>query len=122
MSAPHRVNVVVAVARCSIHHQLFGMRVEERTAGQWLADWAFTISEAVAGRERYGQAEVHGRFGIDAAFPGCPYCHSRSFFKCGVCYKLTCWDTVSTQAECAWCNHSNLLSGSIDSLQIGNDH
>lgn len=115
-------NVVIVLARCSRDGQPYGMRVEEKSPGQWYIDWAFPIQDAVAGREGYGSNEIRGSFAIEQpGFPGCPHCGGPSFFKCG-CGKMTCWDGSSRSVTCRWCGGAGeLSSGSIESMDSGGD-
>ena len=113
--------VVVALARCRSSKNTFGIRVEEKSKAQWIADWAFSISENKALKEGYDRTEIRGSFAIDAdRYPGCPHCHASAFFKCG-CGKLACWDGENRQLTCPWCGTKGEIKGLIESLNIGND-
>lgn len=114
-----RPQVVVVIARCRHRAENFGIRLEEKSGGQWEADWAFPIGEASAKREGYNQTRVAGSFAIGRDFPGCPSCESNSFFKCS-CGKIACWDEAR-QVTCPWCRQVIQLSGAIDSLDAGAD-
>jgi TerY-C metal binding domain len=113
-------NVVIVIGRCSRNQQRFGIRFEQKGRNQWDADWAFKINESAAKRERYDQSEISGLFSFGAAFPGCPYCGSMSFYKCG-CGKIACWDAVASAVTCPWCRSTGKLGGAVESLGVGRD-
>jgi primosomal protein N' len=114
-------NVVIVLARCSQNHQLYGMRMEEKLSGQWMADWAFIIKEITAKKEGYDRTVIHGSFSKYQTFPGCPHCHALNFFQCGSCKKVTCWNGESRNVVCAWCGNEGKLEGAIESLGAGDD-
>lgn len=113
--------VVIVMSRCNHSKQNFGMRFEEKHEGQWTTDWAFAVKEAYAKKEGYDQSAISGRFVIDNAYPGCPYCHAKSIFKCG-CGKVTCWNGEIRTVTCSWCNHTGELSGHFETLNAGVDY
>jgi hypothetical protein len=117
---PNTPNVVIVLAKCRKHKQPYGIRIEEKQPSVWLADWAFIIQENKARKEGYDRSEIQGTFGIDPAYPGCPYCHSPGFFKCG-CGKVACWDGETPVVTCPWCNSKGKLTGAIDNLSAGGD-
>ena len=113
-------NVVVVMARCNRSRQSFGIRLEEKARGRWIANWAFAIREETAAKEGYGQSEITGVFGFDSAYPGCPHCHAPSIFQC-VCGKVACWDGESRVVTCPWCGTTVELREPIESLTVGGD-
>jgi hypothetical protein len=114
-------DVIIVVARCAKSQQSYGIRIEEKQPGVWLADWAFTLSEASAQRQGYGQGKVSsGSFSTDDAYPGCPHCRSASFFQCS-CGKVACWDGQQKHVTCPWCKRHATLSGTMRSVQSGGD-
>lgn len=60
--------------------------------------------------------EVTGPFGISPEYPGCPQCRADSYVKCGVCARLSCWQS-GTLSTCGWCGNTAPVSGQIESLQ-----
>ena len=113
-------NVVIILAKCRNSGQPFGIRIEEKAPAQWAADWAFILQEKKARKEGYDRGEIHGSFGIDPAYPGCPHCRAPGFFKCG-CGKVACWDGETRMVTCPWCGSRIELSVPIDHLSAGND-
>src|SRR6185369_7386318 len=112
--------VVIIMSRCENTFEVFGIRVELKKQGSWLANWAFAINAEAARREGYNKTTIRGEFGFDEGYPGCPYCSASSFFKCN-CGRIGCWDG-SKAVTCPWCRQSLQLSGQIDSLEAGTDH
>src|SRR5437773_163335 len=100
MSAP--VHAVIVMGRCSHDRQPFGIRFEEKQRGQRFADWTFAVKETTAKNEGYDRGEITGAFGFDPGFPGCPHCHSKSFFRCA-CGKVACLNGESMNITCPWC-------------------
>jgi hypothetical protein len=109
------LQVVIVLGRCSRTRHPFGIRFEDKGAGNWVADWAFSVKEKSAHREGYDRGEIHGSFGFDPAFPGCPSCRAHSFYRCG-CGKVACWDGETRMVHCPWCGMTGTLSGTIDRL------
>jgi hypothetical protein len=113
-------NVVVVLGRCSRSRQSFGVRLEEKERGHWLADWAFRVAETLAKKEGYDRREITGVFDFDPAYPGCPSCRSPSLFVCH-CGKVFCWDGERRAVTCAWCGAALLYHGPIHRLSAGGD-
>jgi hypothetical protein len=113
-------NVVIVMGRCSRTRQGYGIRFEQRNAGQWTATWAFAIKDNVAKREGYEKSTMTGNFAFDDAFPGCPHCTSHTFFRCQ-CGKLGCWDGVSLTIVCPSCGQTGELVGELTTLEGGGD-
>lgn len=118
---PELPNVVIVLARCARSAGLFGMRFEEKMKRQWLADWAFAIKERTARREGYDRAQITGYISLAPDYPGCPYCGAKSFFKCGTCEHVVCWDGDSRKVTCSWCGSTGVLGGSLESLSVETD-
>jgi hypothetical protein len=113
------LNVVIVLGRCRQSRQPFGIRFEEKGRGQWMADWAFPVKEGTARREGYDRGEITGSFGFDPGFPGCPYCRTSSFFKCG-CGRVSCMGSEMT-VTCPWCGNTGQIGGQVDRLGAGAD-
>jgi hypothetical protein len=113
-------NIVIVMARCSRSKQGFGIRLERREGDAWFATWAFAIKDAAAKREGYEKTRIDGRFWMDSAFPGCPYCSAHGFCGCG-CGRLACWDGESRTVACPWCGRTAELTGEITSLDGAGD-
>jgi hypothetical protein len=111
--------VAIIMSRCSNTRDVFGIRIEFKEQGSWMANWAFAINAEAAKREGYNKTTIRGEFAIDADYPGCPYCSAPGFFKCN-CGRIGCWNNSET-VTCPWCHQSNRISGQIDSLEAGAD-
>jgi hypothetical protein len=115
-----RPNVVILMARCSRNQRSFGIRVEEKKSGHWVADWAFAIEETSAEREGYDQSEIRGAFNFANTYPGCPHCQAPSVFQC-VCGEVACWDGESLTVTCPWCGTVIELREQIEALKVTSD-
>jgi TerY-C metal binding domain len=109
------------MSRCSYSRQAFGIRFEEKAKGQWMANWAFAVKETYAKKEGYDHNTIVGTFTLDTAYPGCPYCQTKSIFKCG-CGKVNCWDRKTNTVTCSWCNQTGEINGQIETLSAGEDY
>jgi len=58
---------------------------------------------------------MQGTIGIDPAYKGCPFCHARSFYMCGTCGRLVCWDN-RLEVVCPWCSAADEVRGQITQL------
>jgi hypothetical protein len=105
------------VARCARTRCGFAIGFERRPDSSWLATRVIPLKEQATSREGYGTTEVTGTMSISAAYPGCPACESKSFFECGRCNRVNCWDGASKAVNCAWCGNSGAIEGSIKNLK-----
>ncbi len=64
------------------------------------------------GKEAIG---AEGGIFVDSTF-ACPYCRSASFFRCGTCEQVNCWDPTTQQVTCATCRAPGVIEGTVDSL------
>jgi hypothetical protein len=115
------LKVVIVVAKCVNSKQNFGIRFEEKLAGEWIGDWAFSIKETAAQREGYDRNSIIGQFGFDEKYPGCPVCEVRSIVKCGSCGKVACWDEKRTTHLCPWCGKKSRIEGQIEAIHAQDD-
>ncbi len=114
--------VVIVMSRCSGTRASFGIRLERQPDGLWLATWAFAIKDDVARREGFDRTKTAGRFGTDPAYPGCPHCGRKGFFKCGRCERVSCWGGDRAIAVvCPWCKYRGKVEGEIRDLAAGGD-
>src|SRR5579872_3709367 len=134
--------VVILMACCRWNLQALGIRLENKQeekrkerkqkekqeesqerkqSEQWVADWAFAVKERYAQKEGYDQITIAGTFMLDQAYPGCPYCHAKSIFKCG-CGKINCWGEETKTVTCVWCGQTAELKGHIEALNVGVDY
>ena len=97
----------VILSKCSKHKRTFGIRIEKR-GSDWVRTWAFPIDEARAKREGFDRTKVTGSLQAVDRYPGCPYCESYSFVKCG-CGKLVCYNGnckyEGSAFRCHWCGN-----------------
>ena len=118
--------VVIIMPRCSHSKQSFGIRLEEKLTGEWMADWTFPIKEAAAKREGYDKSKNAGSFLVNDVYPDCPHCKQESFVKCGGtlfsrCNKVSGGEEQGNFYTCPWGENKAQISGYIESLSVGND-
>jgi len=111
--------VVIVTGRCSREKRGFGIRFEEVDNDQWLATWAFALSDRTAKREGYDKQEISGTFSFAKEFPGCPHCGSQDFFLCG-CEKVGCKGS-SDRVTCPWCGRVGEVQGTAERVRSGRD-
>ena len=80
----------VMMIKCQKNRKAFGARIQKE-GPNWRMTWA-----------------IKGSFIFDEEYPGCPHCGAQSFFTCGKCGKITCWDGSDT-ATCAWCGNKSKI-------------
>lgn len=114
-------NIVIVMSRCSQSKTGAGMRFERGADRLWRATWAFPIKDAVAELEGYDRAQISGIGGVTAEYPGCPHCRAPSFFQCGACRSVACWDGASRVVTCPSCGQGGELEGQLVSLDAGTD-
>lgn len=114
-------NIVIVSNRCSRSKQGFGIRFERRNDKLWAATWAFGLKESAAKKEGYDKTRVKGSFVIEPEYPGCPHRRAKSFFLCGKCGHVACYDDESARVVCPWCARSGEIGGAIESLEAGTD-
>lgn len=113
------MKVFIVLSKCTQSKRAYGIRVEDTGKNQWDCDWAFPVDEARAKREGYDRVQIKGTFSISPKYPGCPSCGNKSFFKCGKCSKLTCWDSNKKQITCAWCGTQGYIESEIGDMEGG---
>jgi hypothetical protein len=123
---PTNPKVAIVMARCSHSKQSFGIRLEEKISGNWLADWAFPLKESTAKKEGYYNNQIIGSFSIDPAYPGCVYCERKNFCLCSgsqlsPCNKVGCAGEQESNYTCPWCGAKSKIEGLIQSLDSGTD-
>ena len=47
--------------------------------------------------------------------------YNMSFFSCGTCGKLTCWDGATKTVKCGHCGKVSDIEGTISTLSTGED-
>jgi len=110
-----KVNVILA--KCHIHNDIFGIRVEDINS-DWICTWAFKVTGKQAKDEGMSDnATLSGSFKQTASYPGCPYCGCKNFVLCS-CGKISCWNGKDKSLKCHWCNcqMNNIIT--VESLNI----
>jgi len=112
----------VLLARCKNNKRLYGITIEQDTPQLWNMKYSYPIDEHRAKSEGFDKTKITADCVAANDFPGCPFCGSMGYVKCGQCGKLTCYkDEVSM--KCAWCNNNmdNIgYYGPMD-ISIGSD-
>lgn len=116
-----KINAQVILCKCSSTHGIYAMRAEESSKSKWKINWAFAITEKRAQSEKYNSSQISGSFDLVDKFPGCPYCGNMSFFSCGTCGKLTCWNGVTKTVKCAHCGKVSYIEVTISELSTGSN-
>lgn len=119
----NELGMAVIAARCTKTRQLFGVSYKQVVPGEWLAYWAFPLSETTSQKEGYDQTILSGITKFDPKYPGCPHCGSTGHIQCGNCKHLSCWNPSITFFVCPWCgsSSSSFGSGGIRDLSGSND-
>lgn len=102
--AEKKIKAKVVLSKCpkvKENEGLFGIRIQKKKK-DWIRTWAFKIDPRKASREGYDEETVTGSFQATDDYPGCPYCHTKSFVLCGYCDRLFCWNGKK-EVTCPWC-------------------
>lgn len=106
----------VLMMKCHKNRKPFGVRVQ-KDGINWTMTWAFEIEERIAEKEKFSsESTIKGSFLPGVEYPGCPHCKAQSFFICGKCKKITCWDGRDT-VICAWCGTKSKIE-LVDQLEV----
>jgi Zn finger protein HypA/HybF involved in hydrogenase expression len=92
----------VVLAKCQQNKKIFGIRCE-KTTNSWNLTWAFPIDEKKSVSEGYGETLIKGELSFSCQYPGCPYCKASSFFQCGKCHKIGCFEFNTSKGKCPHC-------------------
>lgn len=84
-------NAFAVMAMCTKNNEHFGITVDPRE-GSYTFCWGFKIKKEQAKREGYDSKSVHGAINYDKEFNGCPYCNAKTFYICGRCGKIVCYN------------------------------
>lgn len=109
----------VLVMRCGLSKNIFGVRIQKMDTGDWHRTWAFKLNEKLAKREGYEMQSISGSLKETENFPGCPYCGSHSFYQCGTCHKIVCWNGKDMRVTCPWCNVTADMGPAIERFTVG---
>jgi hypothetical protein len=112
----------VLIARCRQDAALYGLRAEERT-DSWYVTWSFRIDETSARREKYEETVINGTIQVDPGVPACARCTADRFVQCGLCGRVTCWNSGDPAWFCKWspCTGSGTPTGQIQSIAAQGD-
>lgn len=111
------------LTRCESTHNLFKIVFQQQGSG-WDAYRVLVprtqprpgTPEPTEGNQGAPAAPImQGTIGIDPAYKGCPFCHARSFYTCGTCGRLVCWDN-RLEVVCPWCSAAAEVRGRITQL------
>jgi len=113
------MEATVIMAKCKVSKEGFGIRAQKQ-GSSWLITWAFQLSDNAAKNEGYNNTMVSGSLGLDSDYPGCPHCGANSFFQCGGCHKIVCYEND----ERVICPHCGIIcegfaSGNFDGIKGG---
>lgn len=98
------MEAAIILARCTKRKQIYGMRTQKMSDGDWWRTWAFSLDENRARNEGYDVTKVQGNLYHTEEYPGCPYCRTTSFVQCNICSKLSCWNNEA-RMNCLWCGN-----------------
>lgn len=112
----------VLLARCKKNKQLYGITIEKIDSTKWEMKYSYPIDENRAKSEGFDKTSISADCYAADCYPGCPYCGSLGFVKCGKCGKLTCWSN-ETSLTCSWCNErmDNIAYNGPMDISIGSD-
>ena len=114
-------NIAFVVARCAKTQTGFAIRFERQPDSSWFATKTSSLQEQATAREGYGATNIDGAMYIAADYTGCPACKAQSYFKCGQCGRVNCWDSMMKVVTCGWCGGSCTIEGSIKDLKAASD-
>ena len=117
----NELDMAVVAARCYRSKALFGMSFKKTKEEEWHLYWAFLLKETSAQREGYDRTQISGQLITDPQYPGCPHCSSKPYYRCGTCGRVSCWDGIIRTVTCPWCGAVGPLSGTLTSLDAGQD-
>ena len=111
----------ILLFKCPKEKQIFGVRVQKMSDGDWYRTWAFKIKPNNAKNEGYDKTMVQGNMYATEEYPGCPHCGAIGFVQCGHCQKITCWNG-ETSMVCQWCGTTmNDIVTATDKFSISGD-
>lgn len=116
-------DISIIISKCIKSKHTFGIRSERNPfKNGWNFTWAFKIKESAAQNEAFDKNKVGGEIQLTAEYPGCPHCGSFGFVQCGVCEKISCWNSVTSKFQCPWCGTTGEVqhSNSFNNISSGN--
>lgn len=103
-------------AKCSKTKKPFGITVNPLSKRQFAFVWAFKMKEGQGEREGYENNHVKGAMIYDDDFNGCPYCHSRQFYLCSNCGKLSCYHG-EIEVICPTCGTQSIVQA-VEEIEL----
>lgn len=85
------MEAVIVMAQCPKTHGLYGIRTQKERDGSWLMTWSFKLDNKKAAAEGYDRSKISGAVYFSEKYPGCPYCGTIGWVKCGKCGMLSCY-------------------------------
>lgn len=104
----------VVMALCGQTKKCIGVTFNPMSSKLYRMMWAFKINRDVAKKEKYDKKTVNGNIEVDIDYPGCPYCGSQSFYFCGSCGKMVCYDGGSEVVTCPNCCNTSKVQVSYN--------
>ena len=109
---------VAVPSRCSAQKDgNYFVVLQETEEGRWAV---VDVSIAPPAGPVTDQSALVAASGLDwSGYTACPYCGSRTVFKCCgrlACQGSACQDSSKTCVRCPWCGTTSYLSGSFDSI------
>ena len=111
-------NLFFLSAKCVRTRDPFYPRYDLAADGAWALTYG--VKELPA-----GQKAVGGSGGVDLSNRRtgpqykCPWCGNPTFFKCGNCGELTCYNGESKDVVCAYCSRASQIGGVISDDEMG---
>lgn len=99
----------IMLIKCEKSKKVFGARIQKTESNDWIRTWAFEINDKNAMNEGYDKTNIQGSLAASAEYPGCPYCGTNAFFKCGKCGKINCYNKEAV-VTCNWCDNTGKTS------------
>lgn len=103
------MEATVILATCNTTKKKFGIRAE-KMQNMWVFTWSFKLSDKAAKNEGFDKTSVSGAIGISEEYPGCPHCEAMSFYQCGNCNNIICYNNEDMKVTCPVCGAQGELT------------
>ncbi len=108
----------ILLFKCVKAKQIYGVRVQKMSDGDWWRTWTFKIDPKNAQAEGYDKTPVQGNLYSTDEYPGCPHCGAEGFVQCGKCQKISCWNGEE-KMTCPWCgNYMDEIVSATDKFNV----
>lgn len=104
------------MATCGIAKRPFAIRTE-KSGSRYIMDWTFIIDENRSKEEGFEQNMVSGSFDFGEEYPGCPHCGAMSWYECGSCKSIVCYNGKDQTIKCPKCGNEGELTN-CDSFDL----